>query len=165
MRKTLSWEIVNAMRAADPSESIGSIAKRFGVLYSTALAIMDGYAWKDRAYVPIKRTKPRRKLTWEDVRTIRAECRDGVPQSYLAKRFGVSTVAVHFIIKGVHWRDPNDPAIPTYNGARPKLSPEQVQECRKHRAAGRSLEWIAVRYECHPRTVWKAVHDIERIAA
>lgn len=49
-------------------------------------------------------TNGRAKLNDDDVRSIRSLYQKGVTQVVLGKRFGVSHIAIGFIVRGIHWR-------------------------------------------------------------
>lgn len=49
------------------------------------------------------------KLTWDVVRAIREKAEQGTSQRALAREYGVSQVAIHFVVKRVTWaNDPRD---------------------------------------------------------
>jgi transposase len=101
----LNWEKVRAIRALanDPATTNKSIAKAFGVSESTIACVVQGLNWKEPGYRPTK--KPKNKLNWPQVRDIRRRYAAGETLLTLGREFGVSTVAVHYIVTGHHWKD------------------------------------------------------------
>lgn len=130
----LTWETVRAIRALGPDRSFtyAEIGARFGIPGSRVASLMTGQTWKDRNYVPCLR--PRNKIDWPEVREIRRRYADGETGAALSKVFGISAVAVHFIVTGANWR--NDPLGLVYTpvkrerGVTPTLAPwrEPVME-------------------------------------
>jgi hypothetical protein len=48
---------------------------------------------------------PRAKLTWEKVRSIRHEYKEGKTQDALAEKYGVNQMSISFIIRNIHWKE------------------------------------------------------------
>lgn len=106
--RTMTWEMVAMIRAIatiQPPLTHREIGLRVGLPIGIVSPIIGGRAWKDRDYIPLRR---KGKLTWPQVRIIRAERAKGVTQAALAKRFNVSAVSIHQVIVGRTWA--NDPA-------------------------------------------------------
>jgi hypothetical protein len=109
--KQISTETIDALRAAgkaDPSLTYRQLGKLFGLSGSYTSLVLRGLCRKDRDYTPAPH-RPRRKLTWDDVRAIRAAYTDGATLKALAFQYGVSNVAIHFIVTAHTWA--NDPEL------------------------------------------------------
>jgi len=126
----LTWEQVRSIRklARDFNWSYTKIANLFSVAPSTIANLVQGLTWKERDYDPPKRV--RAKLTWPMVREIRRRYAAGEVGRVLAAEYGVSNVAVHFVVSGRNWQCDPDGHIfvpqPAIRGRRPRLTPDQV---------------------------------------
>jgi hypothetical protein len=108
--RTLSWPLVRAVREAalDHSVSYAKIGERFGIRPERVASLVAGYDWKDPDYTPVMRTSHKYKLTWPQVRQIRAAYMAGATARTLAVLYGVSHVAIHKIVTGkVYRKDPS----------------------------------------------------------
>lgn len=165
----LTWDIVRAIRALGPDRSLtyAEIGARFGVTGQRVASLMSGLSWKDRSFEPCLR--PRNKLDWPQVREIRRRYAEGETGPALAEAFGVTHVAVHFIVTGAHWR--NDPLGLVYEpvrrgrGATPKLKPEQIEKIATARQK-RSVAVLACDYGVSEGTIWAVLkaHRLEDAA-
>jgi hypothetical protein len=132
LNASLTWDNVRVIRELarkHSSMSYTKLARMFGVAPSTIANCVQGLTWKERGYDPPKRA--RAKLTWPMVREIRRRYAAGEVGRVLAAEFGVSNVAVHFVVTGRNWQHDPDGNIyvpePLIRGTRPKLTPDQVR--------------------------------------
>jgi len=164
---TLTWETVRAVRALGPDRSLtyAEIGARFGITGNRVANLLSGYSWKDKSFTPCLRS--RAKLDWPTVRLIRARYSAGETGPALAATFGVSHVAIHFIVTGRNWR--NDPLGFSYSpvrkgrGAMPKISPAQAEEIVQSR---RSIATLACDFGVSEVTIYRVLkeHKLEAAA-
>jgi len=163
-RTSLTWAQVERIRSADPSLTVGQVARLHGISHGRAAAILDGFAFKVHGFTPTPRPRtPRTKLNWPQVREIRRRLAEGEKQVALAREFGVSTVAIHFIAHREHWKyDPADGDLPDTLPPRTfgmlRLDWDKVREMRRlYAVEGVSMARLAVRFEVSEPTVWHVI--------
>jgi transcriptional regulator len=101
--KLTERDVIEILRLRDEGWPSYQIGRFYGVARTTVLAIIFGRSW---AHIPRAR-KPEvlnRKLTPEDVRTIRKLHVDGTTQVEIARRFGITQANVSAIVRGVNWK-------------------------------------------------------------
>jgi predicted transcriptional regulator len=118
-----------------------AIAKEFGVTGVTARAAVLGETWRHvPGPVKSRRRVARGKLTPEMVLMAREMRRVGCTYRQIAKRCGVSRLAVWHAVVGVTWRHLPDPVMARRH---PRISPEEVAKIKDLRERGFSQPMIA----------------------
>lgn len=91
---------VLAIRAAYRTESGNVVAERFGLSDGHVRAIATGRAWAH-----VKDGIVHKRLTPDNVRTIRRDAAAGIRTAELAKRYNVTTGSIRHIVRRFTWRD------------------------------------------------------------
>ncbi len=124
-------EIRRLYRAGLGSVEIGD---KFGVKWQTVLAILKGQTWKhvldplgtiEIRVAPSPATARMAKLTWDDVRQIRAAFAAGESRKDIARRFACNRDNIGLIISGKTWRDPG--YVPPPSALRTLTPPSRIK--------------------------------------
>ena len=127
-KRKLDWDTVRLVRtlAHDFTIPYNEISRRTGIKTSSVHAVVYGHIWKDRSYVPPP-PRPVKRLTWPEVREIRALYAEGATGHAIAFLYQVSHVTVHHIVTCKTWRvDPDGTAYQPMRRGRGNRAVEPV---------------------------------------
>jgi len=163
-RGRLTWEVVRAVRASDPSTTTHVLAARYQISQPMISAILRGVVYKDRDYTPVR--PPKAKLNWDKVREIRRLRSEGAKLGSIAMQFNVSSVLVHNICKALVWqRDPVQGLAlpieaPRHQRSFIRIDAEQASEIRMLHEQGYRIDWLAARFGVSQGVIRNAIHRV-----